>query len=97
MRRQDAIKLLDLGQTFDPNDVREAFSDAVKADHPDHGGTGTNIARLKAARDILLLDESDPLTSDFPCITCKGSGYVKAKMAKRPCEACDGTGERRGH
>lgn len=98
MNRQAAIKLLDLGQVFDPNDVRVAFADAVLEDHPDHGGTGTKISALKQARDVLLSSaENDTLTTDFPCITCKGSGYVKAKMAKRVCEACDGTGERRGH
>jgi DnaJ-class molecular chaperone len=97
MKRQEAIALLGLGQTFDPSDVREAFAEAVMADHPDHGGTGTKIASLKEARALLSLVESDPLTSDFPCVLCKGSGYVKAKMGKRVCSTCEGSGERRGH
>lgn len=63
MKRSDAL-------TADA--VKAAFAAKIKADHPDHGGTGTASKSLKRDRDFLLRQCEERET----CPHCGGKGYV---------------------
>jgi len=58
--------------------VREAYAAKVKADHPDHGGTGAMLKALKRARDEMLGVSPAPAG----CRICGGRGWVKSKGFK---------------
>jgi len=51
--------------------VREAYGNASRAAHPDHGGDG-NLAKIKKDRDFLLRH----CEQREVCPHCGGSGYV---------------------
>lgn len=90
MKRDEAMALLDLDPLWDANEdaVRGAYARAVKADHPDHGGSGHLLAQLKQARDALLNPQDIS-----PCVLCRGVGKVKGRFGAQVCTACDGTGD----
>lgn len=94
MRQADALALLGLtGCETTPEAVAMAFQRTVKATHPDAGGAGADMDKLKQARDALLNRRN---VSDFACKQCSGRGTVPARLGVRPCGACRGTGERHG-
>lgn len=78
MTREEAEKLLGVPPGSRVDAVRAAYADAVKAAHPDHGGTG-NLGPLKTARDVLL----ETATTDCP--RCHGSGWVAVGFRKERC------------
>lgn len=88
MKLDEARALLGLQPGADETAVRSAYARAVKADHPDLGGTGALIARLKVARDTLLLHRDIPA-----CKMCKGSGRVQSRFGVQVCIACKGSGD----
>lgn len=92
MTREQAHIVLELDTSVPyalQSEVRKAYARAVMRDHPDHGGTGTRLATLQAARDTLLSH------SDIsPCILCKGSGKVRGRFGAQTCTACGGSGDR---
>lgn len=95
MNANRAAKLLNLPDGLVTADgVQAAFSAAVKAAHPDNGGTGGDIDELKQARNELLRHTA--AGRDFACRQCSGKGTVPARLGVRPCGACRGTGERNG-
>ncbi len=96
MNRARALKLLGLGQVFDPSDVREAYAAAVMGNHPDMGGDGASIADFQAAKNFLLDKEKLSEGEVLACKMCRGSGYIRARIGTRRCPTCDGTGDRRG-
>jgi len=49
-----ARQLLDVRLGATEHDLRRAFRRAVRAGHPDGGGTATDLAVLRSARDALL-------------------------------------------
>jgi hypothetical protein len=78
---------------LDPGAVRHAFAEAVKAAHPDAGGTGGDIQVLKEARDYLLC-VADPATHQKPaCVFCGGRGNISFGFTTTVCTRCRGTGE----
>lgn len=89
-----AYATLDLEPDADPtrraDSVRRAYVRAVLKDHPDHGGDGTRLATLQAARDTLLSH-----SAVSPCILCRGSGKVRARFGAQTCTACEGSGDQR--
>lgn len=88
MTPAEAAALLGLEPGADAAEVRSAYARAVKADHPDHGGPGTGIARLQEARDTLLCHREIP-----PCKLCRGVGRVRARFGAQVCTACGGSGD----
>lgn len=70
--------------------IRAAFYKAVRAAHPDTGGDGSSIAKLKEARD-LLMRTAEP-DDYFSCKLCGGRGRVGIGFGT-PCPVCRGTGE----
>jgi hypothetical protein len=79
---------LDPGSTPDQETVRRFYANGVMRDHPDHGGTGSLLATLKAARDTLLYQDAIP-----PCKYCAGSGKVRFRFGVQACTACGGSGD----
>jgi hypothetical protein len=51
-----ARRLLDVDVGASEQDLRRAFRRAVRAAHPDGGGTCGDLAMLRRARDVLLLE-----------------------------------------
>jgi curved DNA-binding protein CbpA len=49
-----ARQLLDVPPGASEQDLRRAFRQAVRAAHPDGGGTSGDLAALRRARDVLL-------------------------------------------
>jgi len=73
--------------------VRAAFTDIVRKAHPDTGGAGGDLARLKEARDVLL-KEAAKEAGIVPCARCEGTGRMTTRSGRRvSCSACGGTGE----
>jgi len=70
-------------------EIRETFALMVKLDHPDQGGTGTMVVRLKEAKNVLL-DHTNGVKP--ACPVCKGKGTVKGtKFKPIPCpRGCNG-------
>lgn len=90
MNVADACAYLDLelAQAGDPDVVRRAYAARVKVDHPDHGGAGSLLATLKAARDTLLCQYAVS-----PCKSCRGVGKVRSRFGVQDCMACGGSGD----
>lgn len=90
MKVADACAYLDLelAQAGDHDTVRRAYAARVKVDHPDHGGTGSLLATLKAARDTLLCH-----SAISPCKLCRGVGKVRSRFGAQRCTACGGSGD----
>lgn len=80
------------------NEVRLAFSSAVKLAHPDvgggYGGTAQNMQRLRDAKYLLLkLVEEKPYSNTSRCEACKGKGTVAGTSRfGAMCKACGGRG-----
>jgi hypothetical protein len=91
MNEARARELLGYGGPLgDKPGVSAAFSKAVKAAHPDAGGTGGDIGALKEAREYLL---SCNIATKKPCPICKGVGIVATQaFAGMQCQSCKGTG-----
>ncbi len=74
-----------------PAEIDESYKRALKAAHPDTGGSWPfSIDDIKEARRCLL-------SSDRPvnkaCPMCGGSGRVAFGFGSRECGTCHGTGE----
>lgn len=80
-------------------EVRSLANDAIRAAHPDNGGSEElapeQIARAKLARDVLL----QHLASGVPqgtqeCPACHGKGYLPVRRQFKPtgCPRCEGGG-----
>lgn len=79
MKPAEAARLLGLSLPTTEEAVLEAYRLRVKADHPDTGGTGTQITALKQARDILV----DQTRGVKPaCPVCSGAGVVRSRGFK---------------
>lgn len=85
MNLSDARQLLGLVNGYTVDDVRFAFSRAVKAAHPDAGGTGGDMTKLRDARDLLL-------GAKKTCVPCKGRGRILGRMGSVMCSRCNGDG-----
>ena len=73
--------------------MRTAFNDTLRATHPDQGGVGGDMAKLKEARDVLL-KEAAKEAGIVPCSRCEGSGRMATRSGRRvSCSACGGSGE----
>lgn len=98
MTRDGACDLLGLptespdGPLWSVTAVRAAWANAVRAVHPDHGGTGDaeSLGMLTMARDILLQTEPQA------CKQCAGVGKVRMRFGMVQCSGCKGTGDRNG-
>ena len=89
-----ALKILEITGPCTRDEVRSSFARFVRMNHPDNGGDGVGyiMAEGKAARDYLL----DQLKAEEnACKNCNGWGKVRGVMGWRPCDACDGSGDRR--
>jgi DnaJ-class molecular chaperone len=76
-------------------EIRDTFRLLAKLDHPDAGGTGAQITKLKQARDVLM----DYTNGVKPaCPVCNGTGAVRAKGFKPVAcpKGCKITGGRSG-
>jgi hypothetical protein len=62
-------------ETWTSSQVRSAYAAKMTAAHPDHGGTGADIPKLKAARDLLARHATEQ--NGTPCPHCGGTGYVQ--------------------
>lgn len=82
MNRREAFEVLGCAHGDGENVVRAAYSEQVRRNHPDHGGDGKKLARLKAARDILLTTRGK-----VDCSICHGNGYVRrpGKLTRTSC------------
>lgn len=94
MTREDAAALLELPAVHDEATVRFCYGNAIRADHPDHGGTGTRLTLIREARDVMLQQDDTKKVDVPPCTMCRGTGSVRGRFGVRPCVACDGTGDR---
>lgn len=90
-KRRAALVALSLEGEPDEQAIRAAFGAAIRGCHPDTGGKLCNAAselrRFKAARDLLLCECSDEITT---CKTCQGVGIVRGVQ----CPGCSGRGAR---
>jgi RecJ-like exonuclease len=84
----EARRVLGLVNGYDTSALRAAFVDAIKADHPDNGGTGLNIGKITEAKDVLELD----LLGKLPCPQCKGRGSIPSRLGASECSRCGGEG-----
>lgn len=66
--------------------VMAAFRRLVKLGHPDVGRMAYDMARLVAAKNLLLSDKA-------PCAQCKGRGTVVDGVRAQTCARCEGEGE----
>lgn len=71
--------------------VRAAFVEAARATHPDQGGSGADMARIKLARDVLMR-EVEAQESLVECPRCNGHGGIKTRGPRVTCPACGGEG-----
>lgn len=72
--QQEPHNVLGLQPDADETAIRAAYAEKVRADHPDHGGTGQNLKALKQARDAMLGRAPKPQTT---CKICGGKGWVR--------------------
>lgn len=87
MNREQAAAILGCSPRSPAPVVKAAFSEAVKAAHPDGGmlpsggarEAGFAIARLKEARDFMLAD------APTACPRCYGSGWVAVGFKQERC------------
>lgn len=80
------------------NDIRKAYSAAVRLAHPDigggHGNEASNVGRLKEAKDLLLKIVADrEEIFGTKCLQCKGTGQVRGTFATAVCRSCKGSGK----
>lgn len=92
MTRERAAQLLAVAIDADAAEVRRACAREVKADHPDHGGTGGLVRLFLEARDVLLAT-LESHTAVSPCNLCRGVGKVRGRFGAQTCTACGGSGE----
>lgn len=88
MTRDEAARLLHLPTDALESEVRGAYALRVKADHPDHGGTGALLAQLKSAKDIMMSQ-----CAIAPCKLCRGVAYTRGRFGVQRCTACKGSGD----
>jgi hypothetical protein len=89
---QEAATLLGLQlDGLTPEAVKEAFRGAVRAAHPDAGGSTVTAADdlvLAATARSALLRWLDGLPEDS-CPACRGAGWVRANsLTAKPCTRC---------
>ena len=100
MTPQHATQLLGLsGENPTAAQIRAAFADAVRANHPDSTQwhvrkpvNAVSIRDLQMARDVLL---ECVATQNSTCQMCRGVGKVRGKVGWRRCDACGGKGDTR--
>lgn len=90
---------------LDRDDVTDAYKIAVKATHPDRGGSVEAFAAVDRAKHVLLawLDRAGaseaavPAHGGGPCPKCHGDGYLRLRKSFRElrtmCPTCRGSGE----
>lgn len=88
MREADARKLFNLRPPYTQEDVLTRFRELVKAQHPDMGGRGMDMAALVEAKALLLSNHA----GDIPCIMCDGVGQIKGRLGMYECTMCQGDG-----
>lgn len=91
MLRSEALRILGLKDDHSEQQLRDAYSAAVKSNHSDTGGDGTQVAKLKKAKDFLMQRFATVQLDD--CDNCKGLGVIKG-LSKfgTTCKTCQGTG-----
>lgn len=74
--------------------VKAAFTHKAKQMHADAGGSGGDIAALKAARDLLLseINQTTQKSENETCPMCGGRGSVSLSFGAEPCGSCGGSG-----
>lgn len=90
MARHDDLLVLGLETETCPeiDSIRRAFRRQVVMNHPDNGGDGRKINRLKLARDRLLAD-----TGAGICPVCAGDGgRITRRGIFSLCPKCNGKG-----
>ena len=91
MRRQEAATLLGVSVDATTEEVNDAWREAVRRAHPDHGGNG-DISLLKKARSVLSRGGVSGSKTQ-KCGYCNGRGYQRTKRGgKIRCAPCNGTG-----
>lgn len=86
MNRKTAAEIIGVDLDADADTVRKAAAEALMRDHPDHGGTGENLAAIRQAKEVLL---EEP----HPCKTCNGRGVIRIGWHKEVCPICRGEGK----
>lgn len=84
MNRREANNLLGLhSDNVSPDQIRQAYAVAVRREHPDHGGSGALLKKLKQARDLLTGGPHKGLL----CRVCSGTGFVRqpGKLTRTSC------------
>jgi len=91
----EARRLLGVSEGATPEEIRAAFTRAVKDAHPDAGGQGGDIQQLKWARNLLLERRlpNENTAAIHPCPMCNGRGSVALGFGYERCTTCNGTGE----
>ncbi len=93
-----ARALLGVSATATPDDIKAAFRTAVRAAHPDNGGTGADMDALTRAKELLLTTmtespgQNSAANAESACKLCNGVGTVSTGFGSLPCQACRGTG-----
>lgn len=97
MLRTEALRILGLKDGHTEDELRAAYVSAVKANHSDTGGDGTQVARLKRAKDFLA-KRFEPVDALPECPRCKGKGVILG-LSKfgTTCKVCQGTGRNTRH
>lgn len=94
---KEVLGLVPMGREMTALDVRHAWNEAVKANHPDtitkddSARIVYSMAHLTEARDLLLAVLAG---SDRACKFCKGTGKVRGRLGAVDCVTCKGTGDK---
>lgn len=92
MLRTEALRILGLKDDHSEQQLREAYAAAVKSNHSDTGGDGSQVTKLRKAKDFLMQRFATPAALP-ECEPCKGKGVIMG-LSKfgTTCKACQGTG-----
>lgn len=99
MTKEEALKLLGLDTAkcdLTVEIVTRMYRRALVAHHPDTRAAldGAPVVRPGDLQEARAVMRRVVAGQEFPCGQCKGVGTVPAKLGRRTCSACKGTGDR---